>query len=169
MNIRCFRVSRWTDPSLNITLLRHSRLIAVFVSRNSEIYISKSCIIFFVRTNKTMTSPFEALRDHVSDRTLRKVISMLPLRIILEESYADDTYSTMTHDLTRNRFFSKEISYQSSQGAVTVLEVGPGAHATLTKMVLSNPHTSVYAIEAVRSSVVSSLWREISVLAWACW
>lgn len=63
----------------------------------------------------------------------------------------------MNHDIVRNRFFSREIAHVLTTSKSTkIFEVGPGASAVLTKMVLSIPNTMVCAVEAVHSSVVSS-------------
>jgi hypothetical protein len=66
--------------------------------------------------------------------------------------YDEEGYSTMTHDRPRNSVYSEAIRRASMSGRKAFLEIGCGADACLTRMVLSQKGTSVFALEANHSS-----------------
>jgi hypothetical protein len=66
--------------------------------------------------------------------------------------YDEEGYSTMTHDRPRNSVYSEAIRRASVSGCKSFLEIGCGADACLTRMVLSQKGTSIFALEANHSS-----------------
>ena len=67
-----------------------------------------------------------------------------------------ETYNCATHDRERNRWFKQSIERQKLASVSNWLEIGPGAHGVLTKLVLeSYPDRRVTAIEYVQNSIES--------------
>jgi hypothetical protein len=61
--------------------------------------------------------------------------------------YNDEGYECMSHDAVRNVRYDLAVSQRVREGKRKWLEIGPGAHAKLTKMVLKNHGTTVVAVE----------------------
>lgn len=90
-------------------------------------------------------------RDHSTD-----IVSDLEQAYVDEEdAKSQQKYSTMDGDKNRNEFFQQSIA-EASTRVRTWLEIGPGASATLTRMVLSIKANKILAIEAVDNSAVSA-------------
>ena len=59
----------------------------------------------------------------------------------------------MDKDTVRNKFFDAGVKTHTKDGIHKWLEIGPGAHGTLTKMVLrAHEECTIVAIEAVEES-----------------
>ena len=62
-------------------------------------------------------------------------------------------YESMDKDTVRNKFFDAGVKTHTKDGLHKWLEIGPGAHGTLTKMVLrAHEKCTIVAIEAVEES-----------------
>ena len=73
----------------------------------------------------------------------------------LTSAYTEGTYNDMTADTGRNKYFDTVIRHCSKENTVW-FEIGPGAHACLTKMVLSaNEHNVILAVEGNRDAAIS--------------
>jgi hypothetical protein len=72
----------------------------------------------------------------------------------LNEAYSGG-YGPMDDDENRNEYFNETIKHESNKGVHNWLEIGPGASACLTSMVLgAHPRNTIFAIEARRDSAV---------------
>lgn len=69
-----------------------------------------------------------------------------------EGDYDDTKYQTMNEDINRNCYFLHSIK-RASRSVSTWVEIGPGASAFLTKLVLrSSPTNTIFAIEGTPTS-----------------
>lgn len=70
------------------------------------------------------------------------------------EYYDGSVYSSMHMDKVRNDYFERAIK-TASKKYHRWFEIGPGAFATLTHMVLTDPQNTIYSIEAGHRSVAA--------------
>lgn len=91
--------------------------------------------------------------DHVRDRVRTRMSTLADMCAV----YDDEGYAVMTQDTARNAAFRAAIAAAVAAGCTAWLELGPGADAVLTRMVLAaSPATRIVAVEGNRRSAAAA-------------
>jgi hypothetical protein len=105
-----------------------------------------------MQDSETVRDLLSLVKSHVS--VWRSTSSAKPGNArTLCEGYTDESYASMNQDTVRNTFYKRCIDYAIRSGARTVLEIGPGDSALLTRMA-ALAHANVF-LQAVEVNKIS--------------